>query len=79
MLAAGKNEIIIFYDQIQINFISVPPNGLMIFCGKVITPEGKEKMVNIDFEPFRAVNAGLYHCDNKFHTAVSSVRCVLVN
>ncbi len=57
-------------------FISVPPNGLMIFCGKVITPEGKEKMVNIDIEPFRAVNAGLYHCDNKFHTAVSLIRFV---
>ena len=52
--------------------ISVPPNGLMIFCGKIVTPEGKEKMVNIDFEPFRPVNTGLYHCDNKFHTDVSA-------
>ena len=47
----------------------VPPNGLMIFCGKVITLEGKEKMVNFDIEPFRPMNTGLYHCDNKFHTA----------
>ena len=26
--------------------------------------------VNIDFEPFRAINTTLYLCDNKFHTEV---------
>ncbi|THD19671.1 Eukaryotic peptide chain release factor subunit [Fasciola hepatica] len=30
--------------------------------------DGKEKKVNIDFEPFRPVNTSLYLCDNKFHT-----------
>merc|ERR1719446_1486318 len=30
----------------------VPPNGLVLYCGKVIDDEGKEKKVNIDFEPF---------------------------
>ncbi|XP_046565707.1 eukaryotic peptide chain release factor subunit 1 [Haliotis rubra] len=46
----------------------VPPNGLVIYCGTIITEEGKEKKVNIDFEPFRPINTSLYLCDNKFHT-----------
>ena len=33
-----------------------------------MTDEGKEKKVNIDFEPFKAINTSLYLCDNKFHT-----------
>lgn len=49
-------------------YSKVPTNGLVIYCGTVLTPEGKEKMVNIDFEPFKPVNTSLYLCDNKFHT-----------
>ena len=45
-----------------------PPNGLVIYCGTVITEDGKERKVNIDFEPFRSINTSLYLCDNKFHT-----------
>jgi peptide chain release factor subunit 1 len=48
----------------------VPPNGLVIYCGTLITDEGKEKKVNIDFEPFKPINTSLYLCDNKFHTEV---------
>ncbi|XP_003376231.1 eukaryotic peptide chain release factor subunit 1 [Trichinella spiralis] len=46
----------------------VPPNGLVIYCGTIVTDEGKEKKVNIDFEPFKPINTSLYQCDNKFHT-----------
>ncbi|KAG7194883.1 Polypeptide release factor (eRF1) in translation termination [Scheffersomyces spartinae] len=46
---------------------NVPRNGLVIYCGDVITPEGKEKKLNIDFEPFKPINTTLYLCDNKFH------------
>ncbi|KAI0231829.1 translation termination factor eRF1 [Massospora cicadina] len=46
----------------------VPPNGLVVYCGTIITDEGKEKKVNIDFEPFKPINTSLYLCDNKFHT-----------
>eukprot|EP00632_Arachnochrysis_sp_CCMP2950_P014063 CAMPEP_0185697348 /NCGR_PEP_ID=MMETSP1164-20130828/5682_1 /TAXON_ID=1104430 /ORGANISM="Chrysoreinhardia sp, Strain CCMP2950" /LENGTH=451 /DNA_ID=CAMNT_0028364243 /DNA_START=42 /DNA_END=1397 /DNA_ORIENTATION=+ len=46
----------------------VPPNGLVIFCGTIVTEDGKEKRVNIDFEPFKPINTSLYLCDNKFHT-----------
>lgn len=46
----------------------VPPNGLVVYCGTIMTDEGKEKKVNIDFEPFKAINTSLYLCDNKFHT-----------
>jgi peptide chain release factor subunit 1 len=44
-----------------------PPNGLVIYCGTVITEDGKERKVNIDFEPFKPINTSLYLCDNKFH------------
>jgi len=30
-----------------------------------MTDEGKEKKINIDFEPFKPINAQLYLCDNK--------------
>lgn len=37
-----------------------------------MTAEGKEKKVNIDFEPFKPINTSLYLCDNKFHTEALS-------
>jgi len=46
----------------------VPTNGLVLYCGTILTDEGKEKKVNIDFEPFKPINTSLYLCDNKFHT-----------
>jgi peptide chain release factor subunit 1 len=46
----------------------VPTNGLVIYCGTITTEDGKEKKVNIDFEPFKPINTSLYLCDNKFHT-----------
>ncbi len=45
-----------------------PPNGLVLYCGTVMTEDGKERKVNIDFEPFKPINTSLYLCDNKFHT-----------
>jgi len=39
-----------------------------VYCGTIITDEGKERRVNIDFEPFKPINTSLYLCDNKFHT-----------
>lgn len=50
----------------------VPPNGLIIYCGTVVTDEGKERKVNFDFEPFKPINTSLYLCDNKFHTEALS-------
>eukprot|EP00918_Siedleckia_nematoides_P001899 GHVU01004404.1.p1 GENE.GHVU01004404.1~~GHVU01004404.1.p1 ORF type:complete len:429 (-),score=124.06 GHVU01004404.1:623-1909(-) len=44
-----------------------PTNGLVIYCGTVLTDDGKEKKLTIDFEPFKPVNTSLYLCDNKFH------------
>ncbi len=54
------------YSQIFL----VPNNGLVIYCGTIVTDDGKEKKVNIDFEPFKPINTSLYLCDNKFHTEV---------
>uniref|UniRef100_A0A1D1YYP7 Eukaryotic peptide chain release factor subunit 1-3 n=1 Tax=Anthurium amnicola TaxID=1678845 RepID=A0A1D1YYP7_9ARAE len=48
----------------------VPPNGLVLYTGTIVTEDGKEKKVTIDFEPFKPINASLYLCDNKFHTEV---------
>lgn len=53
-------------------YTRVPPNGLVIYCGTIVTGEGKEKKVNIDFEPFKPINTSLYLCDNKFHTEALS-------
>merc|ERR1719335_244100 len=46
----------------------VPPNGLVVYCGTILTDDNKEKKVTIDFEPFKPINTSLYLCDNKFHT-----------
>merc|ERR1719394_1615942 len=45
-----------------------PNNGLILYCGDIITEDGKEKKVTIDFEPFKPINTTMYLCDNKFHT-----------
>ncbi|KAM3403635.1 hypothetical protein ACQJBY_007016 [Aegilops geniculata] len=49
-------------------YTRVPPNGLVLYTGTIVTDDGKEKKVTFDFEPFRPINASLYLCDNKFHT-----------
>ena len=46
----------------------VPPNGLVVYTGTVLNEDGKERKLNIDFEPFKPINTSLYLCDNKFHT-----------
>lgn len=48
-------------------FNSIPKNGLLVYCGEVLTEEGKEKKLTIAFEPFKPINTSLYMCDNKFH------------
>ena len=34
----------------------VPPNGLVLFVGTILTDEGKEKKVSFDFEPHKPIN-----------------------
>jgi peptide chain release factor subunit 1 len=48
-------------------FTRVPPNGLVVYCGTILTEEGKEKKVNYAFEPHKPINTSLYLCDNVFH------------
>jgi len=48
-------------------YSKVPPNGLVLYCGEVLSDDGKERKVSIDFEPFKPINTSLYLCDNKFH------------
>ena len=43
-------------------------NGLVIYCGLVQLPQGGEKMIKIDLEPFKPINTSFYRCDNIFHT-----------
>uniref|UniRef100_A0A7S1ERN3 eRF1/Pelota-like N-terminal domain-containing protein n=1 Tax=Timspurckia oligopyrenoides TaxID=708627 RepID=A0A7S1ERN3_9RHOD len=55
-------------------YSKVPPNGLVVYCGTIMTEDNKEKQVTFDFEPFKPINTSLYLCDNKFHTeALSSL------
>jgi peptide chain release factor subunit 1 len=51
-------------------FTKTPPNGLVIYCGSIVTGENKEKKVTYDIEPHKAINTSLYMCDNRFHTEV---------
>ena len=37
-------------------FTKVPPNGLVVFVGTILTEEGKEKKVSIGFEPHKPIN-----------------------
>jgi len=53
-------------------YTKVPTNGLVIYCGTVMTDTGKEKRIIIDLEPPSAINTSLYLCDNKFHTEALS-------
>lgn len=65
-----KTYICLIYWSLTFYLLPVPPNGLVVYCGTIVTEEGKEKKVNIDFEPFKPINTSLYLCDNKFHTEV---------
>lgn len=47
---------------------NVPPNGLVLYCGTIVTDDNKEKKVTIDLEPIKPINTSLYMCDNRFHT-----------
>ncbi|KAJ2448845.1 translation termination factor eRF1 [Coemansia sp. RSA 2424] len=49
------------------NYSRVPRNGLVVYCGTILTDEGREKRVSTHFEPFKPINTTLYMCDNKFH------------
>ncbi|CAI4058882.1 hypothetical protein N7582_001229 [Saccharomyces uvarum] len=51
---------------------TLPKNGLVLYCGDMITEDGKEKKVTFDIEPYKPINTTLYMCDNKFHTEVLS-------
>ncbi|CAH3032555.1 unnamed protein product [Porites lobata] len=55
-------------QQILKLYSKVPTNGLVVYCGTIVTDDGKEKKVNIDFEPFKPINTSLYLWDNRFHT-----------
>ncbi|KAA0151985.1 hypothetical protein FNF27_05020 [Cafeteria roenbergensis] len=54
------------------NWTKCPDNGLVIFVGEILTDDGKEKKLAIDFEPFKPINTSLYLCDNRFHTEALS-------
>jgi len=47
---------------------SVPPSGLILYIGTIVSNDGKEKKVTIVFEPFRPIDMFFYFRDDKFHT-----------
>jgi len=47
-------------------FKQIPPNGLCVYCGTIVTDQGKDKKVTFAFEPFKPMAAKLYLCDSKF-------------
>lgn len=57
--------------RIFVSFIIlVLKNGFVIFCGIIIIEEGKEKLINMDFEAYRLINRFFYYCDNRFYIEV---------
>jgi peptide chain release factor subunit 1 len=52
-------------------YTKAPPNGLIVYTGTVISDAGRDKKINIDFEPFKPVNK-YYKCDSVFHTEMLS-------
>lgn len=50
----------------------VPKNGLVVYCGNIVTEDGKDKKVIHDIEPFKPINTSMYKCDSVFHTEVLS-------
>lgn len=51
----------------------VPNNGLVLYCGTILTSEGKEKKVSINFEPFKPMNTSLYLSVNKLTTSCKPI------
>jgi len=46
---------------------TVPPNGIVVFCG---CPDEEIKKVLIVVEPLKPIQQTLYMCDSKFHTEI---------
>lgn len=38
----------------------------MIFCGRIIDTQGREKKISSFFEPLKPLNSFVYSCSNKF-------------
>ncbi|KAJ1727378.1 translation termination factor eRF1 [Coemansia biformis] len=49
-------------------YTRLPPNGLLVYCGKVQTSDGRERMVVISHQPPKPVSQSIYLCGNRFHT-----------
>ena len=49
-------------------FKTVPPNGIVIFCGEVPRAGDQTRMVQYTIEPPEAITAFLYRCDTTFFT-----------
>lgn len=48
---------------------SIPPQGLVLFCGVIEVGDGKtEKKITIDLEPFKPINTFAYRCQTTFYT-----------
>jgi len=46
---------------------TVPPNGIVVFCG---CPDEEIKKALIVVEPLKPIQQTLYMCDSKFHTEI---------
>jgi peptide chain release factor subunit 1 len=48
-------------------YTTCPENGLVVLVGDVLTDEGKERKLAVDFEPLKPMARSLYMCDSRFH------------
>lgn len=50
------------------SYSSFGPNGLVLYYGNIVTDDGKEKHVLIEFEPFKPITRFRFHHQRKFNT-----------
>eukprot|EP01114_Cavostelium_apophysatum_P019192 TRINITY_DN6115_c0_g2_i1.p1 TRINITY_DN6115_c0_g2~~TRINITY_DN6115_c0_g2_i1.p1 ORF type:complete len:151 (-),score=1.69 TRINITY_DN6115_c0_g2_i1:370-822(-) len=48
----------------------LPPNGLLIYCGTIITDDGRERKIAVDFEPSKPPRTSMFLFDSKFNFEV---------
>lgn len=49
-------------------YTKVPENGLVIYSGTAVLPDGKEKKLSLDIIPFKPISQKMYICDDSFRT-----------
>ena len=66
-----QSKLLFWLTKLELKlYRSIPPNGLVLFCGVIELGDGKtEKKITLDLEPFKPINVFTYRCQPTFETA----------